>query len=218
MVQTSQADTASSQLTRGKGSFIFQKWQGPPLQVHYYVPADVKAETPITFVMHGKYRDAERYLGEWVDLAEKHHFILAVPEFDKHRFPGSRSYNYGNFRGTDGRHRPRGQWSFSAIEPLFDEIKQRTASEVPTYAIYGHSAGAQFVHRFVLFTPEARFHAAVSANAGAYAFPSFEYRFPFGLRRSPVNEETLRTALTKPMTILLGTADTKTTHRSLPPM
>lgn len=68
----------------------------------------------------------------------------------------------------------------------------------------------------MLFTPEARFHAAVSANAGAYAFPSFEYRFPFGLRRSPVNEETLRTALTKPMTILLGTADTKTTHRSLP--
>lgn len=71
VVQTSQADTASSQLTRGKGSFIFQKWQGPPLQVHYYVPADVKAETPITFVMHGKYRDAERYLGEWVDLGGK---------------------------------------------------------------------------------------------------------------------------------------------------
>jgi poly(3-hydroxybutyrate) depolymerase len=176
----------------------------------------VTAATPIVFVMHGHGRDPDRYLREWTPLADANRFILVVPEFDNARFPGSRSYNHGNFRDAQGRERPRDSWSFSAIDPLFDEVRARTGSQVPTYAIYGHSAGAQFVHRFALFMPEARFHAAVSANAGSYAFPTFDVAFPFGLGGTPVDQAALARALAKPMVILLGTADIDPDDDNLP--
>lgn len=209
-------DSMPSPLSSGDGVFEFSGWKGPTLRVFYHLPARVTAATPVVFVMHGRGRDADRYRNEWSPLAESNRFILAVPEFDEARFPGGESYNHGRFRDKDGRIRPREQWSFSAIEPLFDEVKVRTGTHVETYAIYGHSAGAQFVHRFALFMPEARFHAAVSANAGSYAMPVFDVDFPFGLRGSPVDTATLKRSLGKPMVVLLGTADVDPNHQSLP--
>lgn len=214
--QPAASEAAVERIGVGEGTFEFSGWDGPALRIHYLVPSGVSATTPIVLVMHGRGRNADGYHAAWAGLAETNGFILAVPEFDNVRFPGSETYNYGHFRDADGRVRPRKSWSFSAIEPLFDEIRARTGSRVATYAIYGHSAGAQFVHRFALFMPEARFHAAVSANAGSYAFPTLDVDFPFGLDESPVDEATLARALSKPMVVLLGTADTDPDHQSLP--
>jgi methyltransferase (TIGR00027 family) len=38
----------------------------------------------------------------------------------------------------------------------------------PSYFIYGHSEGGQFVHRLVLFLPDARFARAVAAKHSAF--------------------------------------------------
>lgn len=207
---------ASERLAAGKGTFTFDGWKGPALPVWYHIPARVTAATPIVFVMHGRGRDPDRYRNEWSALAEANGFILAVPGFSNADFPGSISYNHGGFQDTAGTRRPRDVWAFAAIDPLFEEIRARTGSRVRTFAIYGHSAGAQFVHRYALFTPEARFHAAVSANAGSYAMPDFAVDYPFGLGKSPVDERGLRRALGKPMVVLLGTADIDPNHDSLP--
>lgn len=213
---SSRAESATNHLGAGDGEFEFSGWQGPALHVFLHVPQAMSATTPVVFVMHGRGRDADRYRDEWSALAETNAFILVVPKFDAKRFPGSASYNHGRFRDATGNVRPRPEWAFSAIEPLFDEIKSRTATRVATYAIYGHSAGAQFVHRFALFMPEARFHAAVTANAGSYAMPVFDVDFPYGLRGAPVDESTLARAMSKPMVVLLGTADVDPNHKSLP--
>ena len=53
-----------------------------------------------------------------------------------------------------------------AIEPLFDDVRKRFGTQVTRYSLYGHSAGAQFVHRYVLFMPEARLDKAVAAELG----------------------------------------------------
>jgi len=210
------AAMTTERLSRGDGRFTFDGWAGPPIRVWTHVPPRAGADTPIVIVMHGRGRDADRYRDEWKGLAASRGFILAVPEFDDRRFPGANAYNHGWFRETDGTPRPRAQWSFSAIEPLFDEIKRRSGSTVERYALYGHSAGAQFVHRFILFTPEARYHAAVTANAGSYAFPRLDIDYPFGLRGTPVDEAGLKAALGKPVVVLLGTADIDPRHPSLP--
>lgn len=207
---------APARLAAGSGTFAFDNWAGPRLTIWYHVPASITASTPVVFVMHGRGRDADRYRDEWAALAEANGFILAVPEFDNARFKGGDAYNRGGFQNADGSIRPRANWTFSAIEPLFDAVKARTGSAVATYAIYGHSAGAQFVHRFALLMPEARFHAAVSANAGAYAMPDLGAAYPFGLRGAPVDEAGLKRALAKPMVVLLGTADNDPGHESLP--
>lgn len=206
----------SDRLQPGDGRFTFDRWAGPPLRVWTHVPPRVAKDTPVVIVMHGRGRDADRYRDEWKDLAAAQGFILAVPEFDAERFPGSNSYNHGWFRERDGTPRPRTQWSFAAIEPLFDEVKRRSGSEVDGYALYGHSAGAQFVHRFILMMPEARYTAAVTANAGSYAFPDFTIDYPFGLKGAPVDAEGLKRVLGKPVVVLLGTEDNDPAHKSLP--
>ena len=45
-----------------------------------------------------------------------------------------------------------------------------------TARIYGHSAGSQFVHRFLMTRPDAPVERAVAANAGWYTLPDDECR------------------------------------------
>jgi len=199
---------ASERLAPGSGTFTFTGWAGPALPVWHHVPARVTAATPVVFVMHGNGRDADRYRNEWAPLAEQRGFILVVPEFSRRDFPTADAYNSGYFAEPDGAPRPKAKWSYSAIEPLFEAVKARTGSRVRQYGIYGHSAGGQFVHRYVLFMPEARYHTAVAANAGWYTLPELDREFPYGLKNAPPKEATLAGALRKPLVILLGTADT----------
>jgi hypothetical protein len=165
--------------------------------------------------MHGVGRDGERYLEDWMPLARENKFLVVVPEFSKEQFPGEQAYNSGNTVDKQGRPLPREQWSFSVIEPVFDAVKARTGNRTERYRLYGHSAGAQFVQRFVYFVPTARLERVVSANAGWYMLPDFSVDFPYGLKNTPVTPEDLRHALALPLTVLLGTADTDLVLHSL---
>jgi poly(3-hydroxybutyrate) depolymerase len=199
----------------GRGRFLFTGWEGPPLPVWYQLPEEVKPDTPVVVVMHGVNRDADRYRDEWAGLAVTHRFIVIVPEFSRSDFPGAASYNTGFFAEEDGTLRPRTRWSFAAIEPLFDETRRRFGTAAERYTIYGHSAGAQFVHRFVMFMPEARIEQAIAANAGWYTMPDPAIAFPYGVAGAPVAPDTFKAVLAKPLTVLLGTADTDTADPDL---
>src|SRR3546814_11208030 len=113
--------------------------------------------------MHGAGRDPDRYRNEWRALADTNAFILITPGFDKKNFPKSRSYNYGGFRDADGDLRPRDEWTFAAIDPLFREVRQRTGTQVETFGVYGHSAGGQFTHRYVQLMQDPLNDIAISA-------------------------------------------------------
>lgn len=199
----------------GRGRFVFSGWDGPPLPVWYQLPEQVTPDTPVVVVMHGVNRDADRYRDEWAELAMAYRLIVIVPEFSRADFPGAGGYNTGYFAAADGTPRPRNLWSFAAIEPLFGEVRRRFGTGVQRYTIYGHSAGAQFVHRFVMFMPEARIERAISANAGWYTMPEPATAFPYGSKGAPITGETLGAALGKPLTVLLGTADTDTADPDL---
>ncbi len=199
----------------GRGRFVFSGWEGPPLPVWYQLPEQVAANTPVLVVMHGVNRDADRYRDEWAQLALAYRLIVIVPEFGRADFPGSNGYNTGFFAEADGTLRPRSLWSFAAIEPLFDEVRRRFGTDVQRYTLYGHSAGAQFVHRYVMFIPEARIEQAITANAGWYTMPDPAVAFPYGTKGAPITDETLAAALGKPLTVLLGTADTDTADPDL---
>jgi pimeloyl-ACP methyl ester carboxylesterase len=103
------------------------------------------------------------------------------PEFAAADYPRA-AYQLGNLADGAGKLFPEGKWTFSAIEHLFDFVKKATGNTSERYHIYGHSAGGQFVHRMVLFLPEARYATAVTANAGWYTMPTFSgKKFPYGL-------------------------------------
>lgn len=215
-----QAMTASAKLAArlqpGDGSFVFMGWRGPPLTVFTHLPPKVTATTPIVFVIHGHGRNAEGYRKGWAALADANGFIVAVPYFDSQRFADSASYNQGGIQNRDGTLRAKDQWAFATVEPMFDELRRRTGSRVATYALYGHSAGAQFVHRFLFLMRNPRVSVAVAANAGSYAMPVFDFDYPYGLRGAPVDKAQLARAFAVPLVVLLGTDDIDPDQKDLP--
>ncbi len=180
---------------------------GKTLRVLTYRPSDLDADTPVLIAMHGVTRDADDYLLSWAPLAERYRFLLIVPEFTKADWPGSRSYNLGNMRRQNGRPVPREDWSFTLVDQMFDEVCRVFGSNAKHYRLYGHSAGAQFVHRFLTFTGGVRVNRTVAANAGWYTVPDPDIPFPYGLQGEGVADETLRLAFRTNMVVLLGADD-----------
>lgn len=210
---------ASAQLASGPGSFVFRDLTGnpdKPLTVWYYRPRQASSRSPILFVMHGLKRDGEVYRDAWIKYAEKYQTLLLVPEFSDEHYPGSEMYNLGNMWQTAGRPAPRSRWTFAVIEHLFDHVKALTGNTSSEYVIYGHSAGGQFVHRLVLFMPEARFRVAVAANAGYYTMPTFDVTFPHGLQRAAITAEGLKQSFARKLVILLGEEDVNHVDKNFP--
>jgi poly(3-hydroxybutyrate) depolymerase len=181
---------------------------GRAIEVETYMP-DVRdrSSVPILLLLHGFMRDPARHLAPWLPLAAAHGFAVVAPCFSREDFPGSRDYNQGGLLAPDGALQPRERWLFHSLERLFDAARAWVGSSVPRYCLYGHSAGAQVVHRMVLTFPEARFCRAVAANAGWYTLPTFEIAFPYGVAGLPLDDEQLERALGAPLTVLLGEED-----------
>ena len=191
-----------------KVQFIFEDWDGPPVRVFVSRPVNIESDRPVVFVMHGTRRNAQDYRDQWHELAKQHDFLLVVPEFTRADFQGAEGYNLGNVFDPAGNAQPMARWSFSVIEPLFDEIRRRFGVTSEKYSMYGHSAGAQFVHRFLFHLPEARIEQAVVANAGWYMLPDLKTGYPYGFSGSVIGQRQLERALSTPVTVLLGEEDT----------
>lgn len=203
-------------LAAGISRFMFSGWDGPELRVWTYVPNSIGADAPILFVMHGVERDAKRYLEDWARTAERYGVILVAPEFDERRFPGPELYNQGGVIDPEsGQTRPREAWTFSVIEPLFEDVRRRSGSQVATYSIYGHSAGAQFVHRYVMMAQPAHMGEAVAANAGWYTGFDSERAYPQGLGLGRRDAAPDASVFAQRLTVLLGTDDIETDDPNL---
>jgi poly(3-hydroxybutyrate) depolymerase len=199
----------------GKGNFQFDRWDGPALKVWYYLPEAFDADSTIVIVMHGNSRDGDRYRDQWADLAAAGNFVVVAPEFPRPEFPTANEYNLGNVFTIDGTKRPATSWSFTAIEKLFDVVTSDLASNATDYTLYGHSAGSQFVHRFLYYMPDARVSKAIAANAGWYTLPEYDVQYPYGQLGAGVSENSLRIALSRNVTVLLGDQDIDTEGDSL---
>lgn len=202
--------SAASESFPGSGSFLFDGGEvagKKPIPVHCHSPANLPDAAPVVFVMHGTKRDADHYRDNWRAASERFRFLLICPQFARENY-SRRAYHLGYVTHRSGKNRRRSGWTFNAIENLFDLIREKTGNTSERYHIYGHSAGAQFVHRLVMFMPEARFESAVAANSGWYTMPDFDEEYPYGLGGSPNSPEKLRNALGRDLTILLGDRDT----------
>ncbi|MHC4068315.1 MAG: hypothetical protein ACYS18_04090 [Planctomycetota bacterium] len=153
------------------------------------------------------------YRDEWQQYARKYNFLVLCPELSKKDFPYW-EYNCGNIYDKEKkRYNPKEEWTFNLIEQLFDFVREDRKMRVGSYCIFGHSAGAQFVQRMVLFMPEARFSLAIANGAGWYTLPNFEYVFTDGLKGTSVTEEGLKKAFEKNLIILMGSKDFVTKTR-----
>lgn len=213
-----QPKTTFAQLKPGKDKFVFSNWSGPDIRVWSYIPTKLSpTDLPIVLVMHGVNRDAKRYRDQWAELAEENGLVIIVPEFSKHQFQGAKGYNLGGNlliqNLADSKNTSPS--AFLALEPLFDMVVGLLQSSQTQYTLYGHSAGAQFVHRFLFHQPTARVKRYLVANAGWYTLADYSEKYPYGLLETQVRPETLKLALQRDVIILLGAKDNNPNHKHL---
>lgn len=197
-----QGTDSSFAIPTGRASLVYSGWGGPDLSVETYRPENLPADAPIIFVMHGVNRNPDDYRDAWVDLADACGLAIIAPGFDQDGFPRSSGYNLGEpLPGTDAVS------AFDAIEPLFATMRAGLGSTRNGYSIFGHSAGAQFVHRFLMLTPDTHVEAAVVANAGWYTWPVMSAEWPYGFAGAPRTPLDPGVIAALPVTLLLGEAD-----------
>jgi pimeloyl-ACP methyl ester carboxylesterase len=186
-----------------------------PLNVETYVPAACTTKPcPLLIAIHGLERNAERARDNWVEAAERHSLLIAAPHFDKERFP-TRLFQQGGVRDeTDSA-----RWVYASIERFFDRALASGRVAGSSYILFGHSAGAQVVHRMALLMPNARFSTAISANAGYYTLPlrgeAGGFAYPYSLNGTPATDASLSAVLAKSLLVMLGERDDNPAHPQL---
>lgn len=205
----------SLEFVPGAGTFSMKELTGvndSPLRVFYYRPTTWQQGKPIVMVFHGLGRNAEEYRDSWKQYAAEYGLLVICPEFSEKKYPGVRYYNLGNMADKDdetGTILPQKAWIFPTINHVVDYLKKNKETKESKIAIFGHSAGAQMVHRYVLFGGKSKAASIIVANAGWYTMPNADANFPYGTGKLSYNKEELTEALAKPVTVLLGDQDTK---------
>jgi len=217
---TQTVDSAIFNSGINKFIYLYPELPQKPLNVFYNIPSGDRKNMPIVLIFHGEERNAIDYRDIWINASNKYGFMVFAPEFNTVDFPGGSSYIIGNVY-KDGNY-PTPQtlnnenlWTFSIIEPLFDFIKTKTGSTLETYSMFGHSGGGQFVHRYVLFKPNARINKAIAANSGWYSVPDGIANYPYGIMNSPLSLIAPNSYFEKQLYITVGELDNNGSDSSL---
>ena len=182
------------------GSFVFTPQSPvnrPPIEVFYHIPSGNITTMPILMSFHGANRDGANYRDYWISMANANGFMVFAPEFTNVNYPGlGDNYLMGNVfvdgdNPTQLEFNDPNEWTFSVIEPLFEYIKNDISGVQETYSAWGHSGGAQFLHRFALFVPDSKLGIGVCSNSGWYTVPESGVDYPYGtgLPFGPTNED-----------------------------
>lgn len=217
--------------SRGAGSMPFDEYKplaGRGISLCYYIPTKGNVRTmPVLIVFHGAQRTACDPRDNWMDLAEKDGFVVLAPEFPKDGFDEN-AYQFGNVYADRSMTRlnPEELWVYSIVEPIFDYFKSQTGNRARTYSIDGHSAGGQFVHRFLIAKPDARVDMAVASNPGTWTWISSDgtvngsedkFTWPYSVYGTPFNDRRhIEAYFSRNLVVHLGDADTATSGKYVP--
>jgi hypothetical protein len=188
--------------------FVFKDWAGEPVDVIVYIPGGAHKNTDILMVVPGASRDTQRFHASWLSLAKEDTFVVVTIGANTKHFPDEHSYNAGNVVDKKGNLVSADRWLFSAVEKIFNKVKEKYGLQTKKFHLFGHSAGGGFVHRYMLFMTEAPVVKAVAANPAFVTLPDKTVGYPFGLKNIPINNTMISAWLEKKMAIILGADDT----------
>ena len=208
-------------MDEGSGSFVFRDRAAGArgsIRVFYFRPASLGPDLPLVVAMHGATRAGAEFRDWLSGSAQRLGFLLLVPEFDAEAFPRADAYNYGNVKTAppDSHVIPRSGWSFGITERIVDSVRESTGSSTRSFHMFGMSAGAQYVLRYLALNESASVARAVAANSGWYMLPDLSIDYPDGMGCLGLDESFLRRYLSRNLTILLGDADSDPDAPDLP--
>ncbi len=192
-----------------------------------YVPEALPANPEVLVLVHGtpgKHETAEAnahyYAKTWRSFAEQHGCILMAPAFNQEDFSSRRGdHAQSGYRGLFGREINADEW----VLRLGRAYQEAFGAAGRPFYLYGHSAGGQFVARFLVTHPEA-VKRAVITSAATYPQPDPAVAWPYGLGELHADviwdEQTTRrvdvvpdrkkwlAATQVPLTVIVGLNDT----------
>lgn len=185
----------------------FAYWDKPDVEILYITPNAINEDTEVIFVIHGNSRNADDYLSAWIPLVQNKNVIIAAPNFDKKNFRYFFLLESAESNGTINERSD--SYINTSISLFFNYFKSRFALNANTYKMFGHSAGAQFTHRYMLLSNDQRISDTVIANAGWYTFLNGE-QYPYGIKDTPIeiSSSHIRWFMSNKTTLLIGSIDT----------
>lgn len=208
-----QAQPVCQKLSRGTGSFTYTGYapfSDRPVKVYYHIPTSGDEQhMPIIFVMQGADRGYDYLLKAWSDRAEQEGFMVFIPQFDKQPYPLCDYQEVGIMNAEHTVLTPRERTTPQLIDHIFLYVQAHTSTLRTHYRLYGHSAGGQFVQRFMLFHDSPYVDRAVIGSPGWYTMPDREQSFPYGTGNVPyVDDEVLKNYFSKDIIVQLSECDT----------
>lgn len=189
---------------------------GRSLVLECYRPEGHTPDSPVVLVQHGMGRNGDEYRDAWIPAADRHGLLVVAPTFPDESWPGSRTYNDGHVLEEGGAVRPRGTWSNAIPARVFALLREAGITSRGQAFLWGHSAGAQFVHRLLAAQPHAPFEAAGAGNAGWYTAPTLDRPYPEGLGGIGLHDADLERLLAFPLVIFAGDRDSDAAAPNLP--
>jgi pimeloyl-ACP methyl ester carboxylesterase len=184
----------------------FAYWNKPDVEIFYITPEKINKDTKVIFVIHGNSRNAEDYLSAWIPHVINKNVIVAAPQFRKIDF---RYFFLLEMAESSGKvNSNKNEYINNSISLFFNYLKSKFSLSTETYRMFGHSAGAQFTHRYMLLSMDNRISNTVIANAGWYTFITDD-EFPYGIKNSPINisNEQIKWFMSKKANLLIGSDD-----------
>jgi hypothetical protein len=190
------------------------------IRVFHACPPSGIRDAPIIIAMHGMDRAAAEFRDAMTGPSVRNGAIVLVPEFDMNQFPDFYAYNCGGVRLPPPSNvvLPRDHWNFGMVDRLFAYVRDSIGSSRTTFGLFGNSAGAQYVLRYLALTAAGAVDAAVAANCGVYMLPDLAAEYPIGMGGLDLDDRHLRRYLGRRLVILLGDADNDPHAADLPRM
>lgn len=221
------------QINEGSGSFQIEGGLGhlnDSITIYYHRPINMTSNSKILMVIPGAGRNGDSYRDSWVETSEKHSVLILSPSYPE------KKYSYGDYHlggivkdlnlkkgitfkknsnqvlmdedivefniNTDAS-----QWIYNDFDRIFKVAKNSIKSKQRKYDMFGHSAGGQILHRFVILHPNSKADRILASNSGTYTLTDFETKFPFGIKDIAINKKSLKKPFKKNLILFLGELD-----------
>jgi len=173
--------------------------RGMQRQRYYLAVPESRQTDNIIVLVHGISRKVQWLVESFWPLVREHRIALVAPLFTE-----SKHKDFQRL-GRSGK----GPRADLALEAILNEARGLTGWRGSKAYFFGHSAGAQFVQRYMFAHPQ-RVHRAALSAAGCYTFP-IDRNYPSGIRKASglpgVHFEPMR-FLRVPTAVFVGLEDT----------
>ena len=221
------------EINEGSGSFQITGGIGhenDTITVYYHKPKNLSSKSKTLIVIPGSGRNGDSYRDSWIATSEKHSVLILSPSYAEKDYPYDAYHLGGIVKDLDLRkgvifkknsnqvlldedvvefklNIDAKQWVYHDFDRIFNLAKKTLKLKARTYDMFGHSAGGQILHRFVLFHPNSKANRILASNAGSYTLPEMETAFPNGLKNTGINNKNLKKSFKKQLVIFLGELD-----------